>query len=85
MNFYNKACFDFDRHFIEFTYLFYQSISPCFYNSDTFIWDSFGGISGGKKGVGLDHLLISFFVLEFAQYFPPSSHIVAKEMIGLYN
>lgn len=51
MSFYNKACFDFDRGFIEFAYLLCQSTFTCFYNSDALNWDSFGGISGGKDNL----------------------------------
>lgn len=77
MNFYHKACFDFERDFIEFTYLFYQSIFPCFCNSDTSGWHSYGAMSWGKKGVGLDYLSVSLFIFEFTQFL---LHVFARDI-----
>lgn len=78
MNFYKKACFDFHGGgFTECTYLFYRSISPCFYNSDTLSWDPFGGISGGKKGAGLDYLYICFSSWNLLNVCP-TPHIFAE-------
>ena len=69
-----------DRDFIEFTYLYYQSIFPCFYDADTFSWDSFGVLSWRKKGAGLDYPSVSLFILAFTQFLPYTIYICKRDM-----
>ena len=42
--------------------------------------NSFGGISGGKKGVGLDYFSVFLFILEFTKCLPYTTRICR----GLY-
>lgn len=73
-----------DRDFTEFTYLYYQSIFPCFYDADTFSWDSFGVLSWSKKGAGLDYPSVSLFILVFTQFLPYTIYICKRDM-GLHD
>lgn len=84
MNSYHKACFYFDRDFIESTYLYYQGIFPCFYDADTFSWDSFGVLSWRRKAAGLDYPSVSLSTVGFTQFLPSAIYICKRDT-GLYD
>lgn len=58
---------------VSLNYFLFNGIFPCFYNSDTLSWDRFGGISGLKKGAGLDCVSVFLFILELTKCLQRSS------------
>ena len=65
-------------------YLYYQSISPWFYDADTSSWDSFGVLSWRRKAAGLDYPSVSLSTVGFTQFLPSAIYICKRDT-GLYD